>query len=101
MNAMEDSKGLLYKRLCVLLETEDGKILQVAMNQAMSDCLFFDLKNNYHNGTLKVLPQEIHGIELYIEGESKFCQCVKDISDGADANGNCVHCGKKHNHDEK
>jgi hypothetical protein len=26
-----------------------------------------------------------------------FCTCIKDISDGADVNGNCIHCGKSHN----
>ncbi len=26
----------------------------------------------------------------------QFCDCIKDESDGADVNGNCVHCGRKH-----
>jgi hypothetical protein len=28
--------------------------------------------------------------------ETQFCNCIKDTEDGADVNGNCVHCGKKH-----
>ena len=27
---------------------------------------------------------------------SQFCECIKEDWDGADVNGNCVHCGKKH-----
>lgn len=26
----------------------------------------------------------------------QFCDCIKDESDGADVNGDCVHCGRKH-----
>lgn len=26
----------------------------------------------------------------------QFCDCIKEDWDGADVNGNCVHCGRKH-----
>ena len=32
-----------------------------------------------------------------LPNNQNFCTCIKDISDGADVNGNCIHCGKSHN----
>ena len=35
--------------------------------------------------------------EMILPNNQNFCTCIKDISDGADVNGNCIHCGKSHN----
>jgi hypothetical protein len=48
----------------------------------------------------------VYAMELYADSKIKnlnkpvvigqFCDCIKDESDGADVNGDCVHCGRKH-----
>ena len=58
------SGSIFYKRLCVLIETKDGKIFQAALNQEMCDTLFHNLKNYFSDGVVKILPDEIHGVTL-------------------------------------
>ncbi len=63
---LEDSGSIFYKRLCVLIETSEGKIFQVSLNQEMCDALFQDLKNYYRDGVVQILPDEIHGITFQV-----------------------------------
>jgi hypothetical protein len=60
------SGSIFYKRLCVLIETQDGKIFQASLNQEMCDTLFQDLKDYYSDGVVKILPDEIHGVTFQV-----------------------------------
>ena len=50
--------------LAVIVKTKDDKLFQVALTEEMIDCLRIDLKNYFTDGIIKVLPDEIKGIEI-------------------------------------
>lgn len=58
------SGSLLYDKLAVIIQTKDGKIFQVALDQEMSDALFSELKMFFSGGIVKILPTEINGVTL-------------------------------------
>lgn len=59
------------------------------------------IPNEEHNGLyardkVKLIAQEFADQFRQPAVISQFCECIKEDWDGADVNGNCVHCGKKH-----
>lgn len=56
-----------------------------------------ELKSIYMAGEI-VMWDEMQAKNIYVTPDvsGQFCDCTKDESDGADVNGNCVHCGRKH-----
>lgn len=58
------SASLQSETLAVIVKTKDGKLFQVALTDEMIDCLYIDLKNYFDGGIIKVLPDEIKGIEI-------------------------------------
>lgn len=58
------SASMQSETLAVIVKTKDGKLFQVALTDEMINCLYIDLKNYFKGGIIKVLPDEIKGIEI-------------------------------------
>lgn len=67
----------------------DKEILNLA--QAELRAMYKQLGINGSN-VLTLIDEALH--QPPVSGQ--FCECIKEDWDGADVNGNCVHCGKKH-----
>jgi hypothetical protein len=58
------SENYLFETLAVIIKTQDNKYFQVALTDEMIECLRIYLKNYFDNGIIKVLPDEIIGMEI-------------------------------------
>lgn len=71
------SRSMSYQKLAVIIETNEGKYFQVALNQEMCDCLFTDLKNYFSDNVVKILPNELSGFTLEVAINNKPPQGAK------------------------
>lgn len=57
-------ENYLFETMAVIVKTKDNKYFQVALTDEMIECLRIDLKNYFDKGIIKVLPDEIKGMEI-------------------------------------
>lgn len=63
-NQETNTNQLVIDKIAVIVQTNEGKVHQLYLDEEMIEALYRDLKLIFKGGILKILPTELHGITL-------------------------------------